>query len=81
MVPSYAKLESLDCESCQFEKHVRSSFKSRDKGQIESSSFSLIHFDIWGPSHIATFSGLRYFVTFIDDFSRCTWLFLMKEWS
>ena len=23
--------------------------------------------------------GFRYFVIFIDDFSRCTWLFLMKS--
>ena len=23
--------------------------------------------------------GFRYFVTFIDDFSSCTWLFLMKS--
>ena len=22
--------------------------------------------------------GFHYFVTFIDDYSRCTWLFLMK---
>ena len=25
--------------------------------------------------------GYRYFVTFIDEFSRCTWVFLMKERS
>ena len=25
--------------------------------------------------------GYRYFVTFIDEFSRCTWVFLMKEHS
>ena len=81
MVPSCAKLESLSCELCQLGKHVRSSFKSRDKGQIESSPFSLIHSNIWGPSCVTTSSGLRYFVTFIDGFSCCTWLFLMKEWS
>ena len=23
--------------------------------------------------------GFQYFVTFIDDYSRCTWLFLMKN--
>ena len=25
--------------------------------------------------------GYRYFVTFIDEFSQCTWVFLMKERS
>ena len=30
--------------------------------------------------HISTLDS-NYFVTFIDDFSRCTWLFLMKNRS
>ena len=30
-----------------------------------------------GPSTL----GFRYFFTFIDDYSRCTWLFLMKTRS
>ena len=25
--------------------------------------------------------GYKYYVTFIDDFSRCTWVFLMKDHS
>ena len=25
--------------------------------------------------------GLKYFVTFVDDFSRVTWLYLMKSLS
>ena len=31
-----------------------------------------------GPSQFTSSLGFRYFVTFIDDYSRCTWLFLMK---
>jgi len=38
------------------------------------------HSDIWDPSRISSM-GYRYFVTFIDEFSRCTWIFLMKEQS
>ena len=37
--------------------------------------------DIWGPSRISTLNGFLYFVIFVDDYSRMTWLFLMKERS
>ena len=32
-----------------------------------------------GPSRTTSTLSFRYFVTFIDNFSRCTWLFLMKS--
>ena len=38
----------------------------------------VIHYDVWGPSKVPTLSGLRWFVTFIDDCTKMTWLFLMK---
>ncbi|RVW92416.1 Retrovirus-related Pol polyprotein from transposon RE1 [Vitis vinifera] len=40
--------------------------------------FMVIHSDVWGPSKVPTLSGLRWFVTFIDDCTRMTWLCLMK---
>ena len=42
------------------------------------SPFELVHTDVWGPSRSTSTLGFRYFVTFINDYSRCTWLFLMK---
>lgn len=41
--------------------------------------FSLVHSDVWGPSPIATRFGVRWFVTFIDDCTRMTWLYLLKN--
>ena len=76
MVPSLKNLRVLDCESCQLGKHVRSSFPQTV--QRCNSAFSTIHSDIWGPSRVTSF-GFRYFVTFIDEFSRCTWVYLMKD--
>ena len=42
------------------------------------SPFERVHTDVWGPSRPTSTLGFSYFVTFIDDYSRCTWLFLMK---
>ena len=43
------------------------------------SSFDLIHSDVWAPSPISTLNGSRYFVIFMDDFSRYTWIYLFKN--
>ena len=71
-------MSPVNCESCQLEKHVRSSFPLAV--QRCNSAFSTIHSDIWGPSRVTSFD-FRYFVTFIDEFSRCTWVYLMKDRS
>ena len=68
------------CESCQLGKHNCSSFP-RSVAHSASSPFALVHSNIWGHSHVASSLGFQYFVTFIDDYSRCTWLFLMKSHS
>ncbi|XP_070019307.1 retrovirus-related Pol polyprotein from transposon TNT 1-94 isoform X2 [Nicotiana sylvestris] len=80
MVPSLSSLSTLDCESCQLGKHTRASFSRRVESHAES-VFSLVHSDIWGPNRVSSTLRFRYFVSFIDDYSRCTWLFLMKDRS
>lgn len=34
--------------------------------------FDLLHCDIWGPHKVPTHSGARFFLTIVDDFTRCT---------
>ena len=45
------------------------------------SPFVLVHSDVWGPSRVVSILGFQYFVTFIDNYSRYTWLYLMKNRS
>ena len=44
-----------------------------------SAPFELVHYDVSGPCPILFPIGFKYFVTFVDDFSRVTWLYLMKS--
>ena len=68
----------LLCDACEFGKHTRTSYVSR--GLRSVSPFILIHSDVW-TSPVVSLSGMKYFVTFIDCYSRMTWLYLMKHKS
>lgn len=39
----------------------------------------MIHSNLWGLSSNASFSGAHYYVSFIDDFSRYIWLYILKN--
>ena len=70
MVPHFSSLASIEYESCQLWKHTRVSFPRR-LDQRTKSPFELIHTDVCGPSRTESTLGFQYFVTFIDDYSRC----------
>ena len=43
--------------------------------------FDIVHTDVWGPSPILSNLGFRYFVVFVDDHSRFSWIFPLKNKS
>jgi transposase InsO family protein len=45
------------------------------------SKFDVIHTDVHSPLAIPLLSGKRYFVTFIDEFSRYTWIYFVQHKS
>ena len=52
------------------------------KSTIKTSScFELLHIDTWGPFKKFTHDGFNQFLTIVDNFSRHTWIFLMKHKS
>ena len=71
--------DNFDCTSCQLGKQPALSFNNSES--ISNSIFELIHSDIWGPSPVASIGGSQYFVVFIDDYSRYSWIFPMKSRS
>jgi hypothetical protein len=40
----------------------------------------LIHSDVWGPT-IQSFGQKKYYVSFIDDYSKFTWIYLLRRKS
>lgn len=40
-----------------------------------------MHADVCGPLQIASLNNNKYFVIFVDDYSRMTWVYFVKERS
>ena len=66
-----------DCDIYHFAKQRRLpySLSPNNASQI----FELIHFDIWGPFGTTFIHGHQYFLTVLDDYSRYTWIYLLKS--
>ena len=68
------------CKGCVVGKHPEHKF-DRGKASRESCILGLIHYYISGPMPLTSMNGSRYILTFIDDFSRYTWVFFIKKKS
>jgi hypothetical protein len=66
------------CNACQMAKSCQLPFCDSDNKT--SSPLELVHTDVWGPA-IRSSSGFRYYVSFIDDFSRFSWIYTIKHKS
>lgn len=61
-----------DCDVCHLTKQNKMSFS-------DSNSHSLAIFDLIRPYKYPTHGQCHYFLTFVEDFSRCTRLFLFSD--
>ena len=66
------------CEACVEGKQTRNSFP---KGQATHATelLEIVHSDVCGPMQTTSLGGHRYFVTFIDDKSRFTAIYFVKN--
>jgi Reverse transcriptase (RNA-dependent DNA polymerase)/gag-polypeptide of LTR copia-type/Integrase core domain/GAG-pre-integrase domain len=69
-----------DCEACILGKAHKIPFPT-EGGTRATKPLELIHSDVWGPAPVNSIGGKRYFVSFIDDFSRYVHIFLLEKKS
>ena len=71
--------DNLNCSICLAARQSRLPFTPN---YIKTSkAFDLLHIDIWDPYAHKTTSGCTFFLTIVDDFTRVTWLYLLKNKS
>jgi hypothetical protein len=61
-------------EACQLGKSMQ--FPFMDSTRISEFPLDLVHSDVW-TSHVSSLSGCKFYVIFVDDFSRFSWLYLI----
>ena len=66
----------LTCDTCQYSKFTRLPFGNSMSRTREP--FEMVHTDVWGPA-TESMEGFKYFVLFVDDFTRMSFLYLMKS--
>uniref|UniRef100_A0A803QII2 Uncharacterized protein n=1 Tax=Cannabis sativa TaxID=3483 RepID=A0A803QII2_CANSA len=73
-LPHTGSLKTLQfCNACQQGKSHSLPFpisQTRASQPLES-----VHTDLWGPSHIQSKDGFKYYIYFIDDYNKFTWIY------
>jgi GAG-pre-integrase domain len=69
--------KDFSCHTCIEAKSHRTSY--HDSMTKTRNPFDLVHTDVWGPSPVISKNGNRWYVMFIDDCTRMTWLYLLKH--
>lgn len=64
------------CRGCGLGKYTKTPFPSNDNRVV--GILDLVHSDVFSPMFHISLSGHEYYVTFIDDYSRKTWIFFLK---
>ena len=64
-----------ECEACILGKHCRTVFQK--SSTIYENCFDLVHSDVWTAPCLSR-ENYKYFVTFIDEKSKYTWITLIK---
>ncbi|XP_042039539.1 uncharacterized protein LOC121785221 [Salvia splendens] len=79
LYPNLSISSNFSCETCVLAKSHRHSFKPSNT-RVKS-MFSLVHSDVWGPAPTVGGNGFIYFVIFVDDCTRMTWIYFLKHKS
>ncbi|KAE9067630.1 hypothetical protein PF010_g27389 [Phytophthora fragariae] len=72
-----SQINDLFCESCAFAKSTHLPF-SKAITKMTTRPGEVFHTDI-GVLPIASFSGYRYFIVFVDEYTHCVFTFLMRK--
>ncbi|KAK4402464.1 Retrovirus-related Pol polyprotein from transposon TNT 1-94 [Sesamum angolense] len=82
MMTDLPQIQAIEgaCEACLQGKQHKKPFPSRTSWRAKA-VLELIHTDVCGPMRTPSHEQNRYFILFIDDYSRMTWVYFMREKS
>lgn len=75
LLPELKKIDYDTCEHCPIGKMTRKPFLM---GERANELLEIVHSDICGPFSVKTHGGKEYFITFIDDYSKYGYVYLLN---
>ncbi|KAM2558058.1 hypothetical protein TB2_015106 [Malus domestica] len=79
ILPGSNNVQQFFCSNCVLGKCAKLPFQ--ESLCTTSRSLELVHADVWGPALVCSISGYRFYVIFVDDFTKYTWLYPLKHKS
>ena len=73
----FSTRQSDVCKGCALGKYTKTAFPSSDSRS--AGVLDLIHLDLCRSMSSVSLRGYEYYVTFIDDHSRKTWIYFLKR--
>ncbi|PKU87036.1 Retrovirus-related Pol polyprotein from transposon TNT 1-94 [Dendrobium catenatum] len=64
------------CESCSAAKCHKLVFQNSNNRR--KNPLDLIHSDVWGPAPVISNQGFKFYVIFVDDYTRYTWIYPLR---
>jgi hypothetical protein len=77
-LPDLKQIDLDFCEHCVYGKQKRVRFLRVGK-EKKSERLELVHTYVWGLVQLSSLGGSRYHVTFIDDGTRKTWFYCIRQ--
>ena len=78
-LPNIINPPNYVCRHCIHGKQTKSSFNIKE--HTTSQPLEIIHTNLCGPRRTKSMQGEHYFMLFIDDHTRMTWVSFLKEKS
>ena len=75
-LPTFAYNKISPCDACLSSKSHKLPYAIPQHST--NRPLELVHSDLWGPSPVLSHLGHKYYVIFIDDFTRYTWMYPLK---
>ena len=79
LLGSLNEVQLPQCESCLEGKMTKRPFNT--KGKRSEKLLELVHTDVCRPMSVSAKGGYEYYITFIDDYSRYGYVYLMHRKS
>jgi hypothetical protein len=80
LLPNLKQVDLDLCEHCVYGRQKRVIFLRVGK-ENKSEKLELMHTNVWGPAQVSSLGGSCYYVTFIDDTTRKTWVYCIRQKS